>query len=145
MIDPYEWLARSPHVTFEITRLPDDEMGCWIPEHDTILLDDRLNQVERRCTLVHEMVHRLHDDDPDLPPPLAHLQEEACRAQAARMLIPMPALLDAFLWSWAQREEEMAEQLWVDVGTLRDRMKHLTADERKFLLDELRNAREDVA
>jgi Zn-dependent peptidase ImmA (M78 family) len=143
--DPYEWLARSPAATLEISRLPDDEMGCWIPEQDTIILDDRLSQTERRCTLVHELVHRLHQDDPDLPPELAHFQEEACKAQAARLLIPMPALLDALLWSWAQREAEMADHLWVDVDTLRDRMKHLTNDERKFLLDKIREAREDVA
>lgn len=144
-IDPYEWLAKSPQVTLEITRLPDDEMGCWVPELDRILLDDRLSQTERRCTLVHEMVHRLHGDDPDLPPDLAHIQEEACKAQAARLLIPMPALVDAVLWSWEQREDEMAEQLWVDVDTLRDRVKHLTYDERKFLLNKIRDAREDVA
>lgn len=144
-LNPYDWLARSPMVQLHITRLPDDEMGCWDPDQDVIFLDDRLTQVERRCTLVHEMVHRLHGDEPDLPPALHRLQEEACKAQAARMLITLQDLTDALLWCVSEHEEEVAEQLWVDVDTLRDRLKHLTTAERAYLLDRIREAREDVA
>lgn len=142
-IDPYALLAGMPHLTLEILRLPDDEMGRWIPSRQTILLDDRLNQAERRCTLVHEMVHHLDGDHTGLPQDLADLQERLCRDRTARLLINMPALLEAILWS--EHEDEIADYLWVDVPTLWDRMEHLTVEERNFLTTRLREAREAVA
>lgn len=141
-IDPYKWLARAPHVKLNITRLPDDLMGRWIPDASTIELDDRLTQTERRCTLVHELVHRLHKDLPTLPPELLEIQERQCEKRAAKLLIPLNQLLDALLWSHDEHEAEIADQLWVDIPTLRDRLRYLTDKERHYLISRLNSVRE---
>lgn len=130
-IDPYALLAGMPHLTLEITRLPDDEMGRWIPSRQTILLDDRLDQAERRCTLVHEMVHHISGDMLGLTPELAAMQERLCRERSARLLITITALADAMAWS--EHAGEIADQLWVDEPTLWDRLEHLTPEEHAFL------------
>lgn len=130
-VDPYAWLAHAPIVRLEVGRLPDDEMGRWIPELDMIVLDDRLTQVERRCTLAHEMLHRYNDDSPDLPEHLLLLQERQCRERTARLLIRLQDLADALLWS--AQDNELAEVLWVDVPTLRDRLDTLHEDEKAYI------------
>jgi Zn-dependent peptidase ImmA (M78 family) len=130
-IDPYALLAGMPHLNLEVTRLPDDEMGRWIPERQMIVLDDRLDQAERRCTLVHEMVHHISGDHTDLTPELSRMQERMCRERTARLLITLPSLADAMLWS--EHAVEIAEQLWVDEPTLWDRLEHLTAEEHRYL------------
>ncbi len=50
-------------------------------------------------------------------------------------LIPLDDLIDALLWS--QDENELAEQLHVDVATVRDRLRDLSDAERKFINDEM--------
>ena len=131
-IDPYALLAGMPHLTLEVHRLPDDEMGRWIPSLHTIVLDDRLDQAERRCTLVHEMVHHMSGDQlSGLPPELALMQERLCKERTARLLIALPALADAMAWS--EHAEEIADHLWVDEPTLWDRLEHLTAEEHDYL------------
>lgn len=145
MFDPYHWLSLVPHIQLAIARLPDDDMGRWVPERQTIVLDDRLTQAERRCTLVHELVHRLHKDDPGLSPGLAERQEARCRERTARLLIRTNDLLDALLWVIDEHEEEMAEHLWVDVPTLRDRLMTLSDRERDYLIRRLKKLREYAA
>jgi hypothetical protein len=134
--DPYSLLAGMPHLTLEVTRLPDDEMGRWIPSRQTIVLDDRLDQAERRCTLVHEMVHHISGDILGLTPELVVMQERMCRERTARLLITITALADAMLWS--EHAAEIADQLWVDEPTLWDRLEHLTPEEHAFLSERLR-------
>jgi hypothetical protein len=142
-IDPYKWLARTPlHLHFDT--LPEHEMGRWIPGANAIVLDRGLSQAERRCTLVHELVHRMHGDDPDLPPDLLAAQERECEKRTAKLLIPLAKLLDALLWCHEEHEEELAEILWVDVPTLRDRIRHLTEKERGFMLRRLAQSRNEA-
>jgi hypothetical protein len=141
-IDPYALLAGMPHLTLEVTRLPDDEMGRWVPSRQTILLDDRLNQAERRCTLVHEMVHHVTGDHLGLTPELVRMQERLCRERTARLLITLPALLDAMRWS--EHASEIADYLWVDEPTLWDRLEHLTPEEHEYLRVQLAQ-REGIA
>lgn len=142
-IDPYALLQGMPHLTLEITRLPDDEMGRWIPDRQTIVLDDRLDQAERRCTLVHEMVHHVSGDHAGLAPELAEMQERICLERTARLLITTPALADAMRWS--PHIDEIAEQLWVDEATVWNRLDHLTAEETAYLRSRIRDSNEDVA
>lgn len=143
--DPYAWLARSPNVKLRIQRLPDGEMGRWIPGASTIVIDDRLTQAERRCTVMHELVHRLHEDLPDLPEHLLKQQERACEMRTAQFLIDLDDLLDALLWCYSEHEDELADHLWVDVSTLQDRIRYLTTAEKTYLLGKVRNAAEWVA
>lgn len=142
-IDPYALLAGMPHLTLEVTRLPDDEMGRWLPRRQTILLDDRLDQAERRCTLVHELIHHLSGDHDLNVPDLAEAQERLCRDRAARVLISLSALADAMRWS--EHADEIADQLWVDEATLWDRMEHLTPEEQAYLTRTVYEAKEQTA
>lgn len=143
LLDPYALLAGMPHLTLEVCRLADDEMGRWVPKRQAILLDDRLDQAERRCTLVHELIHHLSGDHDLAAPELGAAQERLCRDRAARVLISMTALLDAMLWS--DEADEIADQLWVDEATLWDRLENLTPEESAYLTREMRERREHVA
>lgn len=142
-IDPYAVLASMPHLTLEVRRLPDDEMGRWVPQRQTILLDDRLDQAERRCTLVHEIVHHLSGDHDLSNPAYTEFQERMCRERTARLLITLTALADAMLWS--DHASEIAEQLWVDEATLWDRMETLTTEEQQYLTAAVTERREQIA
>lgn len=90
---------------------------------DLIRLRRRLLQVERRCTLTHELVHLEHAHDGPCTP--GH--EASVDREAARRLIPWDRLLAAV--RWARSEEELADELWVTVHVLRARVAELRADE----------------
>lgn len=89
-----------------------------------IWMDPRQRQAKRRSTLAHELAHI----------DLGHTsgctaREDAAADQlAARRLITLDALADALAWS--RSPEEAAEELWVDVATLRTRLEHLHPSER---------------
>lgn len=144
-VDPEAWLARAPHLTIATAPLPDGEMGRWIPSTQTILLSPDLTATERRCTLVHELVHRLHKDDPNAGPFLRERQERECRKRSAKLLIRLNDLLQALVWTCTEHEEELACHLDVDVSTLRDRLEFLTDEDRYYLIRRLRIMREESA
>jgi hypothetical protein len=102
-----------------------------------ILLDDRLTQAERRAVCAHEVEHALDDDDGCECGPKG---ERRVSIRAARKLIPLNALIDGLLWS--QDDYELAEELWVDVATVRVRRETLTEHEQK-IIDERLWAREE--
>lgn len=52
-------------------------------------------------------------------------------ASFAARLIPLRDLCDALAWS--ERDQEAAEQLWVDLPTLRVRLATLLPSEREYL------------
>ena len=87
-----------------------------------IWLCRRLNQVRRRCTLTHELIHL--ERGPVPADPIGRAREElAVDIEAARRLITLPALVDALRWT--RDATELADELWVDRPTLRTRMQHL--------------------
>ena len=143
MLDPYKLAAAAPHMTITTHRLDDGTKGLWFPDHDTIVLDDRLTQAERRCTLMHELVHRARRDDPCLPPHLAEKQERACRERTARLLIRLDDLIDALLWD--QQPRALADALWVDEETLQDRLSTLRPDEQDYIERRLWAAEQEIA
>ncbi|GAA1520354.1 hypothetical protein GCM10009690_24310 [Brevibacterium permense] len=85
-------------------------------------------QVERRCTLAHELAHI----------DLGHttettVQEElTARRYAARKLIDWDALVDVF--RWAHNAHEAADELWVTPEVLEDRLRALSPTERALLI-----------
>lgn len=105
---------------------------------DRIVLNPDQSQVERRCTLAHELAHI----------ELGHRggcvakHESQARRLAARRLIKVEHLADALLWS--QNRHEVAEVLWVDVDTLDTRLAHLHPAERHYITQRLA-AREEPA
>ncbi|MGW8936025.1 hypothetical protein [Gordonia terrae] len=74
-----------------------------------------MTQVERRCTLTHEL---LHIEMPDA-------DEETIERETARRLITLPQLVDAFRWLRHPDVAELAEHLWVDEQTACVRMENL--------------------
>ena len=131
MISPGLIALRMAELTITTCRLPDGVKAYYYPELDTIVLDDRLSEAEKRCTLMHELVHRAMEDDPDLPDHLDAAQERRCRAVTAGHLIDIFDLGDAIQWS--EHTDELAEHLVVDVETLNDRLASLSPDEHAYL------------
>lgn len=95
---------------------------------DIIWMDKRLDQVERRCTLTHELIHieRKHTGCQS-----ASVELEVC-LETARRLIPIEALVSALRWS--NCPAELAEELWVTPDVLYDRVRVLTPDELALLM-----------
>lgn len=92
-------------------------------------MDPRLNQVERRCVLTHELVHLEHGHRGCQPPAV----EIAVRREAARRLVRMEHLAAAL--PWAQDCDELADELWVTPMVLADRYDGLTETEMAALRD----------
>ena len=89
---------------------------------DRIWLCRKLNQVRRRCTLAHEIVHLERGNVPT--DPRGHLREERTVDRiAARRLIGIEQLIEALRWT--RDPAELADALWVDVPTLKARMDSL--------------------
>ncbi len=120
-------LRKKPHVDLSWSVL-DGRLG----ETDgatVIRLHPHQSQVQRRCTLAHELAHI----------ELGHtagcnsLEEKQATQLAARWLITMPMLLDALRWT--EELEEAADILWVDMPTLMARLDGLTGKERAMITD----------
>lgn len=121
-------MANVNEATVEERVLPGDLLGFYDADRHLIVLDSRLLAAERRCTLMHERIHAERRDRADGPTEWHDLRcERVVATEAARRLIPLPALIDALRWS--NRDEEVAEQLDVDLDTLRCRSANLTSDE----------------
>lgn len=114
--------------TLEWAYLPGDVVGVTDWAHRTVTLDVRLTQVERRCTIAHELEHIARGPAPAWD---VVREELAVDAAVARCLIPLGRLATAVAWSLDPHE--IAEELWVDVPTLEARARGLTAGERDVL------------
>lgn len=102
-----------PDVEVRFTPLPHGIDG--FTDGRTIWLDDRLNQVQRRCTLTHELWHLRRGI---LPADSA--EERICDELSARELIRLQALIDGFRWT--RDPATLAKHLWVDSPTLQTRL-----------------------
>jgi hypothetical protein len=102
-------------------------MGLWDESTRTLWLDARLSATERRCTLVHELIHAERGDVPCEDAALDARQERRVEQEAARRLIPLGALVDSLRWT--AQVDELAELLEVDVETLLARIGGLTRSE----------------
>ncbi|WP_394940726.1 ImmA/IrrE family metallo-endopeptidase [Psychromicrobium sp. YIM B11713] len=126
MFHPWRTLGSLPHITVIWTEL--EHHSALTDGVSKIWLDRRLFQVERRCSLTHELIHieRGHTRRQD---PAAEL---SVRAETARRLIPWEELLRHK--RWALSIEELADCLWVTPRVLQDRIDHLSAAERQQFL-----------
>jgi hypothetical protein len=95
---------------------------------DIIWMDKRLDQVERRCTLTHELIH-LERHHIGCQPASVELEVSL---EAARRLIPIEGLASALRWS--NCPYELADELWVTPSVLADRLRSLTSEEMQLLL-----------
>jgi hypothetical protein len=96
-----------------------------------IVLERSLGQVERRCTLAHELEHLRRGDRGCQP----EVVEARVRHAAARWLLPDPGTVaDALVWAGGDLEVA-ADELWVDEPTLRARLdgRLLGVDEANYI------------
>lgn len=106
----------------------------WLPalvlgatDGRSIWLARGLLQAEERCTLAHELIHIERGHRGCQPPRV----EADVEREAARRLIPLDLLGEAL--TWARCEAEAADELCVDIATLRTRLAALTRAERAWL------------
>lgn len=111
-------------------RLPDGTLGLCDWAAKAITLDPRLLQAERRCTVLHEIHHAMRQVAPR-DPVLCAREESAIEQSVARALIDLAPLGEAL--AWAHTLDEAADELWVDVPCLRNRLEHLRPAERAYL------------
>lgn len=109
----------------------DGDSGCWEPDTQTIWLDNRLSQAERRSTLTHELVHAERGDEPCVSAWHERHQERPVELEAARRLIDLDDLMDAL--SWCLSLGEVAEELHVDRGILDARIELLDTEDRALI------------
>lgn len=111
------------HVDVEhVDDIADDRLGETDGAH-LIRLRRRQLQVERRCTLAHELIHLERGDEGECP----DATEAEIDREAARRLIPWERLLEAV--RWARGMDELADELWVSPKILHARTTALHADE----------------
>lgn len=132
MSSPHPWRdLRLLGVTLEWRQLN----GC-LGETDgrrRIWLDPRQDQAERRCTLAHELEHLRREHTG----PVSDQEEASVRQAVARYLIDLGALADGLMWSFD--EVDLADELFVDVATVRDRLAGLTQDEQSAIETAIRD------
>lgn len=129
---PYHPWRELRALTHTVVHWRELHPGVWgaTDGHD-IWLDHRLGQVERRCTLAHELEHIRRGHRGCQPPAV----EAAVNAAAARRLIPDPHdLADALAWARGDLPAA-ADELWVDEPTLVARLdpRHLHPAEKALL------------
>jgi Zn-dependent peptidase ImmA (M78 family) len=100
---------------------------------ERIWLSSALSQVERRCTLAHELAHIDAGHTSCQPEDV----ERRVRNRAARYLLPDPHVIaEALVWARGD-VHEAAEVLWVTPRVLRDRLdaRHLHPAERAIIVE----------
>ncbi|MBF6133483.1 hypothetical protein IU501_10780 [Nocardia otitidiscaviarum] len=126
---------RYPHIEVDCTHaLPGKKRGSWTTKG--IFIDRGLGQAARRCALAHEIVH-LERGPVSRDPHLARREERIVSIVAAKRLIPLASLTEALMWSAPDNAHELAEELWVDLPTLRIRLHHITPAEVRHVNDAL--------
>lgn len=107
----------------------DARMGVTRFEGQTISLRVDLTWEQRRCTVLHECLHAEHG-----PVLSTHYprHENAVRRETARLMLPDVREIGEAL-AWSLSNEEAAEELHVDIGVLRDRLRWLHPSERHYL------------
>jgi Zn-dependent peptidase ImmA (M78 family) len=91
--NPWRTLRARPGLTLAWRNLPTGMGGMWTP--GVIVLDPRLDRVERRCVLMHELVH----DERQIGWPFAtaatmEREEAIVRSETADRLVPAAELLE---------------------------------------------------
>lgn len=126
---PHPWrrLRDLAHVT--LLWHDGGKMGAVSHAGQTVSLRLDLTWEERRCTLMHELLHLANGPQPY---GLRGKEEESVRRATARIMLPDIRAIGEAL-AWAHTPEEAAEELGVDLYVLRKRIRHLHPSERGYL------------
>lgn len=130
MFDP--WAALDSLTGWTLRSAHDPRRGhCDYPTR-TVTISVDLSHAEQRAVLTHELVHARRGPFPRW---LRPREEAAVRETAARLLIELPHLVEAVAWS--RHLPVIAEELDVDVETVRARAVNLDDQERALIADRL--------
>lgn len=123
---PWRDLRGREHIELTWQSLPPGVRGIT-DGSSAIVMEPKMLQVERRCTLGHELAHidLGHTSKP------TEREERSARRLAARKLVDWDDLVDAY--RWASCMSEWADELWVTVEVLEDRLKYLHPHELALL------------
>lgn len=91
-------------------------------------------QVERRCTLAHELIHLERGDTGACSP----ADEHAIDREVARRLIPLAALIEGIRWTLDPAE--LADELWVTDKILAARFERMPEHEAHEVITAARDA-----
>lgn len=132
--DPWRH-AETLDLRIVFRQLPGDLMGVYFHGPSRVIaLDSRLTQVERRCTLAHELVHLERGDGGRCATDWHESkQEQQVHQVAARRLIRAEDLALALILH--EHPYAQAEELWVDEMTLATRLAGLSTVEREELAE----------
>lgn len=126
MFHPWRLLRSRPHLRLRFADLG-DEGPQGRTDGRTITLSTGLLQDERRCVVLHELLHEErgipHGHDPR--------EESVIEQEVARLLVGLDRLADGLRWS--RHPAEVAEHCWVTVDVLWTRWAHLHPAERHYL------------
>lgn len=129
--DPFHELEHKlPEVFLCTLRLPAGK-AWWLEPDQTIVLDDRLDSIERRCALAHEIEHVRAGDTAVVHVWFATKQEARAHHRAARRLVRLDDLVDALRVT--RDEQQLAAILEVDVEVLRLRLDRITDLEQDYV------------
>lgn len=118
-----------PHVT--VRYFDPSESNAWGRcRHSTqeVFIRHGLTQAQRRAVLLHELTHL---ERGPAPRGGVRLDEQQTRETAARWLVPLENLADGLVY--CSNDRELAQYLWVDLGTVRSRLSSLTDHEDSLL------------
>lgn len=124
---PWRALRDMPHVQLVWQSPGAGLLAAWCKARSLILMDPAQSQVERRCSLTHEIIHAERGDTDCHP---------SVHKEAARRLIVLDDLANA-LMVHGEDWPRVADDLWVDDDTLTVRLQHLHPSERGYLLRRL--------
>lgn len=122
MFNPWAVLRRLVDWELHWEELPTGTWGDTDHDHKRVTLTVGMDQAERRSTLTHELFHVVGGEHT-----VGRQWESSIDRAAARLLIPIDALVDAMFW--AADDEQLAEHLWVDLRTVQCRLSNLTDEE----------------
>lgn len=120
--DPWWDLSQRQYLRVEFVDMPTGRRGSI--RGNVIMIDRHQLQVERRCTVAHELVHDERRVFPN-EPVLRGREETLVERTAARRLIELADLIDALRICTSQRADDIADSLWVDRPMLEARMSSL--------------------
>lgn len=122
MFDPWGALRRLTNIHVSFVRMPDGTPGRTDGLR-IIWLDNRLQQVERRCAVTHELVHLERGHDGCQAPRIEH---QVCVETARRLILIDELCRHA---AWARGIHELADELWVTPEVVTYRLQSLTTEE----------------
>lgn len=133
--------ARYPHIRVLLWPLAGGARSALVPSRNLILVHDKLEAAAVASSLTHETVHLDRGDQCSLGcTVLDAKRERAVDREAAQRQIPWDRLV--VVLQVDQDEHQHAQELGVDVETLRIRIEHLEGWQRE-LLEDLFAARAD--